>query len=528
MKLNQNKDADKTRKTKVKPKKQPKTITGRMTALYEPMDAEGLFVFDGELEGGEVLKKPAKPKRKLTAKQKESAYVILSPDAATKSLNDQNFMFGTCSQLERDDSPTFFEETQKALQLSESLAFEETTLETISVIPSTTSIATRYTGKKSHWSEAARDFHGAVVQPEIIDMTDSPTVDTALSRLSEMNRETLKMTSLISAKPARSTNPLVEKGNKPAVDVPPTAFMAKSHSASLEYVDLVVEPSIAKPARQVPDMPNYNGHTDEELKKAIKSYGLKAIRGRKRMIDVLEKCWQSKYGSAAVSTNNVEISSLTATNTTVSVSTTRPSDTQISEKLPVRKKQTKASEGGSKTTSRAGKKKIADKVGARNVETVTEKALSPKHTSTYIVDEIVDSEEEIIPSPTRMHMRRQNSSCQTTPAINSLPLSNKTKRPSTKTKASAFDELTILELQCSITKAVQLQARPQRFFGSSSHTPQLTWHEKILLYEPIILEDFAAWLNTEGFASVCEDREVGVGLVRTWCESQGICCTFRA
>lgn len=357
-----------------------------MTALYEPIDEpEGLFVFDEESEGGEGFKKPAKSKRKTTVKQKQPAYLILSPDAATKSLNDQNFMFGTCSQLERDDSPTFFEETQKALQLSESLAFEKTTLETISVGPSTTRFASRYTGKKSHWSEAARDFRGAVVQPEIIDMTDSPTVDTALSRLSEMNREAPKMASLISAKPAPATNPLIEKditpSNKPAVDVPSTALMPRSQSASLDNVESMIKPSATKPTRQVPDMPNYNGHTDEELKKLIKSYGLKAIRGRKKMIDVLEKCWQSKHGNAAVFTKNVETSSLTATSTTVSVSTTRPSDTQFSEKLPVRKKQTKYSEGESKTSNRAGKKKIADKPAARKVETVAEKALSPK---TYI------------------------------------------------------------------------------------------------------------------------------------------------
>lgn len=533
LKQKQTKDAEKTRKTKTKPKKQPKTITGRMTALYEQIDeAEGLFVFDEESEAGEGFKKPAKPKRKTTTKQIEPAYVILSPDAATKSLNDQNFMFGTCSQLERDDSPAFFEETQRALQLSESLAFERDTLETISMIPSTTSIATKYNGKKSHWSEAARDFYGAVVQPEIIDMTDSPTVDTALSRLSEMNREAPKMASLISVKPTPATNLLIEKditaSNKAAADVPPATSMPKSHSASLENVDSMVEPSITKPTRQVSDMPNYNGHTDEELKKAIKSYGLKAIRGRKKMIDVLEKCWQSQHGNAAASTSNVETASLAANNETAYDSTTRSSGSQVGEKLPVRKKQAKASDGESKTTGRAGKKKVADKPATRKVETVAEKAPTPKRTSTYIIDEIEDSEEEIIPSPTRMRMQRQNSSRPTTPAISCLPLSNKTKRPSTKTKASTFDEPTLLELQSSITKAIHLQARPKRPLGNSSRSPPLTWHEKILLYEPIILEDFTTWLNTEGFASACEDREVGVALVRTWCESQGICCTFRA
>lgn len=503
-----------------------------MTALYEPIDeTESLFVFDDESEAGGGFKKPAKPKKKTSTKQKELEYVILSPDAATKSLNDQNFMFGTCSQLERDDSPTFFEETRKAIQLSESLAFEKNTLETISIVPSTTSIATRYTGKKSHWSEAARDFHGAVVQPEIIDMTDSPTIDTALSRLSQMNREAPKMASLVSAKPVPATKPLIEKdilpSSEPAADIQSTSSEPKSDNDGLDKVDSITEPSITKPRRQLPELPNYNGHTDEELKKEIKSYGLKAIKGRKKMVAVLEKCWQSKHGNAATSAGSTGTSSLEAINA-IGVPTSRSSDTQVSEKLPVRKKQEKSSNGEPKTTSRAGKKKVTEKPMAHKAETVEEKAPSPKRTSAYIIDEIEDSEEEIIPSPTRIRMQRQSSSRQTTPAISCLPLSNKSKRPSTRTKASTFDESTLLELQSSITKAIRLQNRPIKPSGSTSHSPQLTWHEKILLYEPIILEDFAAWLNTEGFASVYEDREVGVALVRTWCESQGICCTFRA
>ncbi|KUL88509.1 hypothetical protein ZTR_05471 [Talaromyces verruculosus] len=527
------KDVGKARKTKAKPKKQLKTITARMTALYEPLDeTEGLFVFDEESEASVAFKKPAQPKRKTAMKQKEPDYVILSPDAATKSLNDQNFMFGTCSQLERDDSPTFFEETQKAVQLSESLASEKNALETISMVPSTTSIATRYTGGKSHWSEAARDFHGAVVQPEIVDMTDSPTVDTALSRLSEMNREAPKMASLVSVKPASATKRLIEKdilpSSGPAADIQSISLKPKSDKGGPENIDLVTEPPTIKPTRQLPEMPNFNGRTDEELQKEIKSYGLKPIRGRKKMIALLEKCWHSKHGNAATAADSTETPSLAAINATASVSTTRPSDTQVIEKLPVRKKQTKSSDEESKTTSRAGKKKIAEKPAVRKVETVAEKAPSPKRTSTHIIDEIEDSEEEIIPSPTRIRMQRQSSSRQTTPAISCLPLSNKIKRPSTKTNASTFDESNLLELQSSITKAIRLQARSKRSLSSSSHSPQLTWHEKILLYEPIILEDFAAWLNTEGFALVCEDREVGVALVRTWCESQGICCTFRA
>lgn len=69
-------------------------------------------------------------------------------------------------------------------------------------------------------------------------------------------------------------------------------------------------------------------------------------------------------------------------------------------------------------------------------------------------------------------------------------------------------------------KAVRAQPRMSSFASGPS------WHEKILMYDPIVLEDFAAWLNTEGLGLVSEDREVGVGFLRQWCESKGVCCCF--
>ncbi|EED16565.1 conserved hypothetical protein [Talaromyces stipitatus ATCC 10500] len=523
------KDAVKTRKTKSKPKKQLNTITARVTARYEQIgELEDLFVYNEEssCETSECLKKPTKPKKETAGKQKEPEYIILSPDAATKSLNDQNFLFGTCSQLERDDSPTFFEETQTAIQLSECLTFKKTA-STITTASSAMSIATRFTGKKSHWSEAARDFNGAVVQPEIIDMTDSPTVSVALSRLSEVKHDAPKMASLVSSQSVSATNSLVPKdvvtASKPAADV-----QLASSGPEPNKTELAAGP-FRKTASRLPEMPNFNGYTDSELKNQVLSYGfsLRAVRGRKKMIELLDKCWQSKHGNTATAAI-VETSSSAAINETVSVSAARHSDTQVSDKLPTRKKKTTPSRLEPKTTSRAGKKKVSEKPLAGKADKPVEKAASPIPASTYnMVDEIEDSEEEIIPSPTRIQIQRQSSSRQTTPAISCLPLGTKSKRSLKSTKSSTYDEATLLELQSSITKAIHLQTRPRRSLGGSSYSPQLTWHEKILLYEPIILEDFAAWLNTEGFALACEDREVGVALVRTWCESRGICCTFR-
>jgi hypothetical protein len=86
-----------------------------------------------------------------------------------------------------------------------------------------------------------------------------------------------------------------------------------------------------------------------------------------------------------------------------------------------------------------------------------------------------------------------------------------------------------------------------------------TWHEKILLYDPIVLEDLTAWLNGQGvrvetrkvkakakkkgkkkldvevaMETVVEDveyelvrEELKPWMVQKWCEEKSICCLWR-
>ena len=54
-----------------------------------------------------------------------------------------------------------------------------------------------------------------------------------------------------------------------------------------------------------------------------------------------------------------------------------------------------------------------------------------------------------------------------------------------------------------------------------------SWHEKILMYDPVILEDLAAWLNAGQLDRVGYDREVSSGEVKRWCESKSVCCLWK-
>jgi hypothetical protein len=54
-----------------------------------------------------------------------------------------------------------------------------------------------------------------------------------------------------------------------------------------------------------------------------------------------------------------------------------------------------------------------------------------------------------------------------------------------------------------------------------------SWHEKMLMYDPVILEDLTAWLNAGQLDRVGYEGEVAPGDVKRWCESRSVCCLWR-
>ncbi|KAL3247499.1 hypothetical protein ABHI18_012370, partial [Aspergillus niger] len=161
----------------------------------------------------------------------------------------------------------------------------------------------------------------------------------------------------------------------------------------------------------------------------------------------------------------------------------------------------------------------------------------PKPPPSYAnVEEIEDSEEDSDPIPITFlspsRLLPQTLQTNHKPA-HTLPTSNIPSSPNRTTSTSIPKEpeppAILLPLTEQITKAVRAQsaARPASTNTNKTHTRKQTWHEKILMYDPIPLEEFTTWLNTEGLGLVNEDREVGAGFVRRWCESKGVVCCYR-
>lgn len=166
------------------------------------------------------------------------------------------------------------------------------------------------------------------------------------------------------------------------------------------------------------------------------------------------------------------------------------------------------------------------------------------------IDEISDSDSPATPSPRR---RRG-----TTSPVRVRPLDFAYARsPSPKAKASTSGASSMKPTDPAWL-TVQEVIYPQilqtiKSAPSSSDMKVPSWHEKILLYDPIVLEDLTAWLNRQGLRTEIKRQkpkvkkrgrkrkdatpevdewevvrdELKAWMVQKWCEDQGICCLWK-
>lgn len=557
--LGQGVDGKPKRTAKSKPKKFT-TLTARMTAQYTMNEEDE---DDAPVEEIPETKTTRSRRSKTKEKAEESKFTVLSPEAAVEFVNGQDLVFGTCSQLEREDSPQTLRDMQQAIRASEILAYSEG-LRDPTNSPATSSMqanpnhsVSKLTGTRNLWCVASRDTDGSLIQPKapnVIDLTErakSPenepeNVDRAPHKslpddwfeysFADLDSPSEKITqpSKISEQP--SAPPEQVQVSIPSETIAPESAPSAKVKATKSAKKAGTAPTVANEDGQVtqqgPSMPQYNGFTEAELSKQVATFGFKAVRGRKKMIELLQQCWQSKH----------------ATNTTSVSSDINQAGQEKSSSGSSQKTKTKAAQTLPKTTTRTSEPRS-------NIPKSPQKRAGDKQNTltslSYIdIEEIQDSEDEITPSPSRVQKLHSDITAKNqmgkevtgrcldiltkTPppsptkrkvVSSKSSATKKTSSTSTKTSrtAKSFENISLADISSQITNAVRTQPRS----SSLGSRIQPTWHEKILMYDPIVLEDFTAWLNTEGFGLVGEDCEVGTASVREWCESKGICCCWK-
>lgn len=112
---------------------------------------------------------------KLLSKSLDLDSCVLAPGDAVDYLQDQDLIFGTCSQLEREDSPTMLRDMQKEICASKNSMIENrkpsSTTRAGSGLYSHTTVS-RFQTQRDLWSVAARDMDGSLAEIEVLDMVD--------------------------------------------------------------------------------------------------------------------------------------------------------------------------------------------------------------------------------------------------------------------------------------------------------------------------------------------------------------------
>ena len=530
---------EKVKRTK-SPKKKLQTITAKATAVFAiASEAEAARSLDEYFMPPPNINSITKPKRQRspakTTKQKpkarkaDTSVIVLSPETAMKVTRNQDFVFGTSSQLARGDSPTYIRDYQQAMKESELTALHlmDGPVSSLPLILSrSNSIA--LTPSRNLWSAATRNSDGLLLDAEFENLADTPRPEKPATKTSFQE----KKTSESSGPETNRQDALHDTGDssspsKRAMLEPPPVMKQEDAEADKSLPRSVAEgvlkarPRSVSPTKKAvatkahaDQMPNFKGFTEAQLKKAIKSYGFKAISKLEKMIDMLEKCWESQrkqalqelptnallqQPSADIPMNAVKSNSPAKKKGRPPKAAATGTGEDKPSEAPAKKPRGRPKKAPSATTPPVKRKRKAS---------VTE----PKETTVDQEDEIYDSAPPT-PSPPR---RRTPSK-----AAKALTLSPTSKNPPTNSPSVSRDTPEgRARLLAAMSQAIAAQ--------SPTHDPKNpSWREKMLMYEPVVIEDLTKWLNTDGLSKVDEDDEVWTTLVKEWCESRSVCCLWK-
>lgn len=540
------------------PKKKPQTITDKATAPFVPEDHALTSIRDYFASSPvntnlhsprcvpEVRRKKAedsmvgvpakkviknsKVKTKVT-KETRPPVVLVSPEFAMKAVKEQDLLFGTSSQLVREESPTFIRHLQQAVKASEivdeppALSREMESQTSLQSTASKLSNSRLPTASRNLWSAAARDGAGSLLNVDVVNLLDTPQPTRSLPSQVRQPRDTE-----VTEAPVEPTDAATDGGWKSIDDEARDKLPVSSADTLLEgknpILRSVAEASLReRPRSESPikkqrkrkdsktssaetsltETPNYSGFTDADLKKEVAAFGFKPIRRRGEMIALLETCWKSRK-RIALQALPPNVPGTLAPAKDLQKAASRSSSPTKSGSLTKnlgRPRKGKTAEPDNNVLQIQTITSPKKPRGGPKKSTATQASSSKPQTETPMEDISDTGFAPPAPSPRRRAT---------------------TKRPGPLTLTTSVSATAAVQnveaLFATITKAITS-------YPPTNDAKNLTWYEKMLLYDPIVLEDLADWLNKEGFSLVgCEDK-VTPGMTKRWCESQSICCVWK-
>jgi hypothetical protein len=584
-----------------KKRKQPQTITALATAAYrvpeQPETPASLALLPNYFptEGKEGTPKEtetagkAKKLRKKTAKvSKKKAPppkpILLSPRAALKQVSAQDFVFGTSSQLAREQSPALLRELHAAMRASN---YDLDHAEDFATPINSDAIEAPEQRSKL-WDAGARDTEGDLVDLEVIDLAGNspqlpPLVDygdpfgynknegegdvgptKANDCPAPINDDSFVDLSDILPPPklglgdsakTHDTPPMLDEASDSNLELHESAMAPLTEMRDMSKIE---EPSVAEiEDSNQPQRPKFELYTDMQLSREIRSYGFKPVKRRKAMIALLDQCWESK-ARLHQNTNQVRAQSTAsapslsassglfsakarATDSGLAVDEPRREVTGLSPAAeqepppsaqaptsPKRPRGRPRKEPGTPTNTKTKRAKTtAKKPAAAKPSLPPAKAATapPKKPTTprrkqkipSTVIEIPDSADEGASNLSVTPVSSPEPTFSSPVAVDFSVSMDDDTDPSLLVTAPSDDQEAIFSY---VMKAVT--SAPRTMDPSNP-----SWHEKMLMYDPIVLEDLASWLNSGQLTRVGFDGEISPGQVKQWCESKSICCLYK-
>ncbi|KAM3546317.1 hypothetical protein ARSEF1564_000805 [Beauveria bassiana] len=502
-------------KKKAASKKKPRTITGLATAAYKlasqpdpgpeeetqtrPLVAEAqeATITANNAPAKKTRKRTSKAPKKTRKKEPPPKPVLLSPSAALRQVANQDFLFGTSSQLAQEQSPGFLRDLARAMKHSNEIDYASlsTPINSDAIEPPE--------ARRSLWDAAARDEAGDVFDLGIQELAQksqdlpslgaqadpfgyvkeaSPTGEDSFLSLSDA----LKPQEVLHEKVQTPEPPTKETCSQDAGPVPPVP----------------TSPGL-------PPRPKFELYTDAQLASAVSSYGFKNVRQRGARIALLDKCWQGRNQNGAVS--GARFASTLAGQSTRSpaksgrakspvktparpesslVSASQPQEPPPSAQQPISppkrpRGRPRKSPAPAPSLSESASLCAAALLHPDSAALAPSTPKRPKAKSPKLVVEIPDSDSDA-------------------DGLDSLSASPSSVPDEMPSPSQGVDLSLSMDQDAELSIAVTTSEKPASFeyitksvtsAPRSKDVSQPSWHEKILLYDPIILEDLTAWLN---------------------------------
>ncbi|RMZ81797.1 hypothetical protein DV738_g1940, partial [Chaetothyriales sp. CBS 135597] len=471
-----------------------------------------------------LLKKTPQRTRRKSSKKKDVAIksTILSPSSALRLLDDQETIFGSASQLAQNNST-------HARQDILSDPFSQDATQPISIgstSPGTPCGGTsKYVRRRNLWAAAGRDEDNALLQLETDDPFELPPMrdafagkDALVTPLETIEPVLQRRFGTSALKPQTNSLSIPNASHTTILDHTRSSSQVIARVRNTRNLHTVVEKDKVESAtstiqmeraqhtlqdepkangadsdKAIPQKPSYAGVDTSVLQQRLKAYGFKPVKKREKVIELLDLCWEAKHGKQKAPEIQADAAKHGDFLSRVHDVSSRP---EPKAKKVKAKAKTKAETDSSAKKPRIRKKAVSDKEEAL-VEPMTKTSRKSKPKTAVSAGE-----------GTGGRVANPNKPEETSADVPGSPLPVKALVTQPGNGLDVADSTNSELSLCSQVEAAILHQSHHAGLTSRNHVSNPTWHEKILMYDPIIIEDLTSWLNTEGLNSIGEDREL--------------------